>query len=70
MKTHISMIPQGIIDQYNIEDLNIDKGWCYMSIDKGMYGLKQAGIIANNELQKHLKAYVYATVRRTPGLWE
>ena len=63
------MIPQEIIDQYNIEDLNIDKGWCYMSIDKGMYGLKQAGIIANNELQKHLKLYGYAPVRHTPGLW-
>ena len=35
-----------------------------------MYGLKQAGIIANNELQKHLKPYGYVTVRHTPGLWE
>ena len=28
-----------------------------MRIDKGVYGLKQSGIIANNELQKHLKPY-------------
>ena len=34
-----------------------------MIIDKGVYGLKQAGIIANNELQKQLKPYVYAPVR-------
>ena len=41
-----------------------------MRIDKGVYGLKQSGIIANNELQKHLKPYGYASVRHTPGLWE
>ena len=35
-----------------------------------MYGLRQAGIIANNELQKHFKPYVYAPIRHTPVLWE
>ena len=29
-----------IIDQYNLENLKYDKGWCYMRIDKEMYGLK------------------------------
>ena len=70
MKIHISMIPQEIIDQYNLEILKDDKGWCYMRIEKGVYGLKKAGIIANNELQKHLKPYGYAPVRHTPWLWE
>ena len=41
-----------------------------MRIDKIMYGLKQAGIIANNKLQKYLKPYEYELVRHTPGLWE
>ena len=35
-----------------------------------MCGLKQAGSIANDELQKYLKPYMYAPVRHTPGLWE
>ena len=35
-----------------------------------MYGLKQEDIIANNELQKHLKPYGYAPVRHTPVFWE
>ena len=39
-------------------------------MDKGMYGLKQAGIIANNELQKHLKPYGCAPIRHAPVLWE
>ena len=70
MKMNISMIPQEVIDQYNIEKSKDNKGWCYTRIHKGMYVLKQAGIITNNELQKHLKPYGYAPVRHTTGLWE
>ena len=70
MKMHISMIPQEIIDKYNLEHFKDDKGWFYMIIDKGVYILKQAGIISNNDRQKHLKPYGYAPVRNPPGLWE
>ena len=38
-------------------------------IVKGVYGLKQAGIIANQELRALLKPYGYEPVRHTPGLW-
>ena len=31
--------------------------------------MKQAGIIANQELRAHLKPYSYEPVRHTPGLW-
>ena len=41
-----------------------------MKVYKGMYGLKQAGIIANDELIKHLKPYGYHPVKFTPGLWK
>ena len=34
-----------------------------------MYGLKQAGIIANQELHAHLKPCGYEPVRHIPGLW-
>ena len=34
-----------------------------------MYGLKQAGLIANQQLQKHLAKFGYAPTARTPGLW-
>ena len=40
-----------------------------MEIQKGMPGLKQAGIIANERLQQHLLQYGYAPVPRTPALW-
>ena len=35
-----------------------------------MYGLKQAGIVSNQELQQHMSAYVYRPVQCTPGLWK
>ena len=70
MKIHKKTILQEVIDQYNLEYLKDDKGWCYTRIEKGTYGLKQSGIISNNELQKHLKIYGYETVRHTTGLWE
>ena len=34
-----------------------------------MYGLKQVGIIASQELRAHLKPYIYEPVRHIPGLW-
>ena len=47
MRIPLKIIPQEIIDSYNLTALVDDQGWIYMHIDKGMYGLKQAGIIAN-----------------------
>ena len=34
-----------------------------------MYGLKQAGIIANQEMVKHMAPFGYHPVKHTPGLW-
>jgi hypothetical protein len=44
-------------------------GWAYKEIRKRMYGLKQAGLLANQLLQKRLKHVVYYPARQTPGLW-
>ena len=40
-----------------------------MRMDKGMYGLKEARIIANQELVKHMAPFGYHPVQHTPGLW-
>jgi hypothetical protein len=60
---HLSIIPQEIINQYNLLELADDNGWVHM------YGLKQAGIIANQLLTKHLAKFGYHPTPRTPGLW-
>ena len=41
-----------------------------MKIVKGMYGLKQAGIISHKALIHHLAPFRYHPSRHTPGLWQ
>ena len=70
MRCHISLFPEEIILLYNLRDLVDDRGYVYMEIRKGMYGLPQAGIIANELLQKRLAIHGYAPTKTTPGLWK
>ena len=42
----------------------------YVNIFKGMYGLKQAGIIVHISLIHHLATFGYHPARHTPGLWQ
>jgi hypothetical protein len=51
MRLPISILPNEIIEKYHLKRLAVD-GWIYLEIRKGMYGLKQAGILANQLLQK------------------
>ena len=54
MRIPITLFPQHTIDQY---DLNTHKkdGFVYVEIRKAIYGLPQAGILANKLLKKQLK---------------
>ena len=47
MHIPLKIIPQEITVAYNLTALVDDQGWIHMCIKKGVYGLKQAGIIAN-----------------------
>jgi hypothetical protein len=46
MQLPISTLPLDIIEKYKLTHLAV-KGWVYLEICKGMYGLKQAGLLAN-----------------------
>ena len=65
----MGLCAQEIIDAYNLTSLIDDQGWIYMRIEKGMYGLKHAGIISNQEFVKHMAPFGYHHVQNTPGLW-
>ena len=69
MNIKLKIIPQEIIDQYQLQDLE-ENGWVYMKILKGMLGLKQAACLANELLVHHLGTYGYAPVQHTPPLWK
>jgi hypothetical protein len=68
MKMLLSQFPEEIVNKYNLDALAVD-GWVYIEIRKGMYGLKQAGLLANQLLQNRLAPFGYYPERHTPGLW-
>jgi hypothetical protein len=68
MKMLLSRFPEEIVEKYNLDALAVD-GWVYIEIRKGMYGLKQAGQLANQLLQTRLAPFGYYPARHTPGLW-
>jgi hypothetical protein len=68
MKMLLSCFPEEIIQKYNLNALAVD-GWAHIEIRKGMYGLKQAGLLANQLLQTRLAPFGYYPARHTPGLW-
>jgi hypothetical protein len=70
MRVHRRYLPQEIIDEYSLTDDYFDsKGYVYVEIRKGMYGLKEAAILAYDQLREHLAPFGYAPVTHTPGLW-
>jgi hypothetical protein len=68
MKMLLSRFPGEIVNKYNLDALAVD-GWVYIEIRKGMYGLKQAGLLANQLLQTRSAPFGYYPARHTPGLW-
>jgi hypothetical protein len=65
----VKLIPQEIIDNYKLTPL-IYRDYIYVEINKGMYGLPQAGLLANKLLARRLAKYGYFQAEHTPGLWK
>jgi Reverse transcriptase (RNA-dependent DNA polymerase). len=58
-----------VITYYKLRELAEGGEYAYMQIQKGMYGLKQAGHIAYDQLETHLAKYGYRPTT-TQGLWK
>jgi hypothetical protein len=69
MRIKIADIPEEIIDFYNLRSIVTDDGYVHCEIRKGMYGLPQAGIIAQELLQQRLGKVGYHQSKIIPGLW-
>jgi hypothetical protein len=65
----IEVIPPDIIEKYNIHSL-VKNGKVYVEVSKGIYGLPQAGKLANEQLIRHLAPFGYSPVPQTAGLWK
>jgi hypothetical protein len=65
MRIPVKLIPREIIDDSNLIPL-IHKDYIYVKINKGMYGLPQAGLLANKLLARRLANYGYFQTKHTP----
>ena len=62
------LIPSDIVQDYNLSS-KVQNNTVYAKVNKGMYGLPQAGKLANNDLVDHLKKGGYFQAKHTPGLF-
>lgn len=69
MKALLSMFPPDIIQDYALTQI-AHNNFIHMEIQKDMYGLQQARIIAQTFLIKNLVPFGYQPAKRTPELWK
>jgi len=62
------MLLEDIMLHYNLHHL-VHNGHVYVEICRGMYGLPQAGLLANLQLQLILALHGYFPCAMTLGLW-
>ena len=70
MRIPIDIFPPDIIAKYNLNEKVAADGFVYIKIKKGMYGLKQAAILAHQQLVTHLKPYGYSPIPFSLSLWK
>jgi hypothetical protein len=68
MVIKLSSLPQDMIKKYDLLELS-KGGKVYIEIQKGMYRLPQAGILANKLLQRNLTKDDYRPTQHTRGIW-
>jgi hypothetical protein len=69
MRMQLAELPKEIAQIYKLHDLADTNIFISIKIQKGMYGLPQAGILAQEILEKRLNKHGYCQSSITPGLW-
>jgi hypothetical protein len=68
MRIPIGMFPTWTIKQYDLLT-KVVRGYVYLEMRRAVWGLPQAGILANKLLRKRLAPKGYYECKQTPGLW-
>ncbi len=66
----LSDIPDEVIREYKLREKATNNGSIYIRAKRGMYGLPQAGLLANELLKKLLNKHGYQKSKLVPGLWK
>ena len=69
MRIPLRVISKDIQEQYSLNRFQNNDA-IYIRIKKGMYGFKQAAVLAYKKLVKHLAKYEYHRIPHTVGLWK
>ena len=70
IRINIRDIPDEIINEYKLKEKMTANGSIYIRADRGMYGLPQSGLLANELLEKRLNKNGYRQSKLVPGLWK
>ena len=68
MTIPLAYFPPWIVDQYNL-NLHALNGKVHLELQRGVWGLLQVGILANEQLRRKLAPFGYKEHANTPGLW-
>ncbi len=66
----LSNIPNEVIREYKLGEKATKNRSIYIRAKRGIYGLPQAGLLANKLLKKRLNKHGYRQSKLVPGLWK
>ncbi len=69
MKIPLALFPLWIVGQYDLSKHQMD-GWVHLEMRRAVWGLPQAGILANKKLRQKLAPFRYHECIDTLGLWK
>ena len=62
-------MPEEIIEECNLREKATEEGFVYVDVWKGVYGLPQAGLLAQQLVEDRLNDKRYKQSPIIPGLW-
>ena len=69
LRMKLDNFPEDVIEEYGLRDKVTKDGYVYIEVRKGMYGLPQAGLLAQQLLEERLAKHGYYQSKITPGYW-
>ena len=66
----IDNLPEEIINEYKLREKVNRQSMICIEVTKRMYGLPQAGLLANELLEQRLNKHGYFQSKLVPGLWK
>jgi hypothetical protein len=68
MQIPLALVPIWIVEQYDLKK-HVLNGFVHLEMRRAVWGLPQAGILANKRLRRKLAPFGYYKCFNTPGLW-